>query len=71
VIDVAVISASLDFGDAMNILSWLAGAGLFSLASGFLVVNVAFSPRAAQTGMGLAIGGLVMLVAVAVWHLLV
>jgi hypothetical protein len=70
-IDPAVISTSLDSGDPMSVLSWLAGTGLFSLALGFLVVNVALSPRAAQTGMGLAAAGFLMLAAFAVWHLLV
>jgi hypothetical protein len=55
---------------AMNAGSWLASAGLLGVVSGFLVTNLAVSPRAAQTGIGLATGGVLMLAAMAVGRLL-
>jgi hypothetical protein len=54
----------------MNAVSWLAGAGLLGVVSGFLVTNLAVSPRAAQIGIALAAGGVLMLAAVAVGRLL-
>jgi hypothetical protein len=54
----------------MNALSFMAASGLLGLVSGFVLVNVASSPRAAQTGTVLAGGGVLMLAAVAVRHLL-
>jgi hypothetical protein len=54
----------------MNAGSWLASAGLLGVVSGFLVTNVAVSPRGAQIGIGLAAGGVLMLAAVALGRLL-
>jgi hypothetical protein len=54
----------------MNAGWWFASAGLLGLVSGFVVTNVAASPRAAQIGIGLAAGGVLMLAAVALGRLL-
>ena len=54
----------------MNAFSFMAAAGLLA-AGGFVLANVAASPRAAQVGMVLAGIGVIMLAAVAVRHLLV
>jgi hypothetical protein len=55
----------------MSAFSVMAAAGLLGLVSGFLIANIASSPRAAQIGTVLAGVGVIMLVAVAVRHLLV
>jgi hypothetical protein len=54
----------------MNAFSFIAAAGLLGLVSGFLLVNVASAPRAAQIGTVVAGVGVLMLAAVAVRHLL-
>jgi hypothetical protein len=54
----------------MNAVSFMAAAGLLGLVSGFLLVNVASSPPAAQAGTVLAGGGVLLLAAVAVRQLL-
>jgi hypothetical protein len=54
----------------MSAISFMAAAGLLGLVGGFLVVNIASSPRAAQIGTALAGVGVILLAAVAVRHLL-
>jgi hypothetical protein len=54
----------------MNGFSFMAAAGLLGLVSGFVLVNVASAPRAAQIGTVVAGVGVLMLAAVAVRHLL-
>jgi hypothetical protein len=54
----------------MSAFSFMAAAGLLGLVGGFVVANIASSPRAAQIGTVLAGVGVIMLAAVAVRHLL-
>jgi hypothetical protein len=54
----------------MNAFSFLAAAGLLGLVAGFILVNVASAPRAAQIGTVVAAVGVLMLAAVAVRQLL-
>ena len=54
----------------MNAVSFMAAAGLLGLVSGFLLVNVASAPRAAQIGTVVAAIGVLLLAAVAVRQLL-
>jgi hypothetical protein len=55
---------------SMSAFSFMAAAGLLGLVGGFVVANIASSPRAAQIGTVLAGVGVIMLAAVAVRHLL-
>jgi hypothetical protein len=54
----------------MNAFSFIAAAGLLGLVAGFVLVNVASAPRAAQIGTVVAGVGVLMLAAVAVRQLL-
>jgi hypothetical protein len=55
----------------MSAVSFMAAAGLLGLVGGFVLANVAASPRAAQIGTVLAGVGVIMLAVVAVRYLLV
>jgi hypothetical protein len=55
----------------MSAFSFMAAAGLLGLVGGFVLANVATSPRTAQIGTVLAGVGVIMLAAVAVRQLLV
>jgi hypothetical protein len=54
----------------MNVSHMMAAAGLAFLAGGMLVVNLVRTPRSAQAGTIMAIGGVILLAALALRQLL-